>query len=415
MTTHQNAASILLEVFARAKAQAALTSGAPLRYPILRRVPAVAQEEIRRLPSNMLSLQRTHAERYAREVTQLEGRLRLTLIDYHVRDVPCPYELYPTDMCAGIAHGLLHGAGVHTRNWTPELRGQALHQELVQTWVDSQLRLRSEPVFVRPSPGLAHRLFLTDTRKVCGAQIRFPFPAFNVFLPPGLVYGALPGSGACEITHLTLAESVVTPAFAAELGMPLERAERFLIICGYGREDPRTYTGAEGLHVIIPLTLPNDDEPQMFRDDLEIRIGTATTASAKPLGAFALNLLLYLASAPVELKQENAALIEKLASRVQRTKHPRQTDLARLAKERAHTIYDVGTSILVDPALETALRNGTTPRDQWSLTYKTLVRGHWRNQACGTGRQERKMIWIEPHTRGPDFADKIATHTYDVR
>ena len=38
------------------------------------------------------------------------------------------------------------------------------------------------------------------------------------------------------------------------------------------------------------------------------------------------------------------------------------------------------------------------------ITVRTLVSGHWRNQVCGVGGLERKIIWIEPHWRGPEAA-----------
>lgn len=33
-----------------------------------------------------------------------------------------------------------------------------------------------------------------------------------------------------------------------------------------------------------------------------------------------------------------------------------------------------------------------------------IVRGHWRNQAHGVGRQERRPIWIAPYVKGPEDA-----------
>lgn len=36
--------------------------------------------------------------------------------------------------------------------------------------------------------------------------------------------------------------------------------------------------------------------------------------------------------------------------------------------------------------------------------HQWAVRGHWRWQACGPGRGERKLIWIAPHTKGPEGA-----------
>jgi hypothetical protein len=38
------------------------------------------------------------------------------------------------------------------------------------------------------------------------------------------------------------------------------------------------------------------------------------------------------------------------------------------------------------------------------ITVRTLVSGHWRNQACGVGKLEHKTIWIEPFWRGPEAA-----------
>lgn len=36
--------------------------------------------------------------------------------------------------------------------------------------------------------------------------------------------------------------------------------------------------------------------------------------------------------------------------------------------------------------------------------HRWLVRGHWRQQAHGPGRMERKPIWIAPHIKGPEGA-----------
>jgi len=39
-------------------------------------------------------------------------------------------------------------------------------------------------------------------------------------------------------------------------------------------------------------------------------------------------------------------------------------------------------------------------RAGWHVMKRTVVRGHWRNQACGLARAERRRIWIMPHPRG---------------
>lgn len=42
----------------------------------------------------------------------------------------------------------------------------------------------------------------------------------------------------------------------------------------------------------------------------------------------------------------------------------------------------------------------------WKLDHRVLVRGHFRWQPHGPERQLRRLIWIEPHERGADLAEK---------
>lgn len=49
----------------------------------------------------------------------------------------------------------------------------------------------------------------------------------------------------------------------------------------------------------------------------------------------------------------------------------------------------------------------------WS--HRWYVRGHWRWQAYGAGRQERKRIWVNPFIKGPEDAPLIVTDKlYDL-
>lgn len=45
-----------------------------------------------------------------------------------------------------------------------------------------------------------------------------------------------------------------------------------------------------------------------------------------------------------------------------------------------------------------------------------VVRGHWRWQACGVGRSERRRIWIAPFIKGPEDAPlAVRDHVYALR
>jgi hypothetical protein len=43
----------------------------------------------------------------------------------------------------------------------------------------------------------------------------------------------------------------------------------------------------------------------------------------------------------------------------------------------------------------------------WRTSYRFIVQGHWRNQAHGPKMSQRKLIFIEPHYKGPSFTDVV--------
>lgn len=50
------------------------------------------------------------------------------------------------------------------------------------------------------------------------------------------------------------------------------------------------------------------------------------------------------------------------------------------------------------------------------LDHQVPVAGHYRNQACGKGRKERKRIWVAEHKRGPEGTPVInKPKVYDLR
>jgi len=51
---------------------------------------------------------------------------------------------------------------------------------------------------------------------------------------------------------------------------------------------------------------------------------------------------------------------------------------------------------------------------EFQLDRRFIVRGHWRNQAHGEGMQLRKLIWIQPHWKGPEMAEMV-NKPYAVR
>lgn len=77
-------------------------------------------------------------------------------------------------------------------------------------------------------------------------------------------------------------------------------------------------------------------------------------------------------------------------------------------------MYDVGRTVKLDGGLRKALLESTGDRERWHVSQRFVVRGHWRNQAYGEGRQLRRRQWIEPHWKGPENAVEAITRTYEV-
>jgi hypothetical protein len=75
----------------------------------------------------------------------------------------------------------------------------------------------------------------------------------------------------------------------------------------------------------------------------------------------------------------------------------------RQTKEPLYRVYRVGKPIELDvrPAIQDYIngkRHGASP------TVQFVVRGHWRNQACGLKLSQRKIMWIKPYWKGPEDA-----------
>lgn len=66
--------------------------------------------------------------------------------------------------------------------------------------------------------------------------------------------------------------------------------------------------------------------------------------------------------------------------------------------------FDIRHNIVLNKSNRSAYGSGKLGR---VVQKQFTVRGHWRNQAYGTGRKLRKIIWIEPFMKGPDDAELI--------
>lgn len=92
---------------------------------------------------------------------------------------------------------------------------------------------------------------------------------------------------------------------------------------------------------------------------------------------------------------------------------PRETQRKKLKKsptpdEVKH--WEIGRDVRIDPRLIQSARGGSR-EIAFHIENRFIVRGHYRNQAHGVGRAERKRIWVQPFWKGPEEGARIV-HTY---
>lgn len=76
------------------------------------------------------------------------------------------------------------------------------------------------------------------------------------------------------------------------------------------------------------------------------------------------------------------------------------------APEDAAPIWVFGREVKLSPELRAAAVASLDARQHrdWAVMARHIVRGHFRNQPCGEGRQQIRRIWISPFWRGPEGA-----------
>jgi hypothetical protein len=118
---------------------------------------------------------------------------------------------------------------------------------------------------------------------------------------------------------------------------------------------------------------------------------------------FTLKSILYItgANSDVEWTDDRTSLIVQ----IKRAKSNGKIKELGRRLERAKTYYKVGHKIILSRE-ERQMYEGVA-RGLWKMSYRFIVQGHFRHQAYGPKHSERKLIFIEPFWKGPEFSEII--------
>lgn len=307
-----------------------------------------------------------------------------------------------------------------------------LHSTLM-TWMTLKLREVSDTSnWFRLSEALAYKLIATDLRgAVCG-DLRLPLPAFYVEMPAGMFYLEDRKTGWHEVRALVVARGNITQRTLdiakkhGDKGADYTDIGPRVLIERYAEPNKNSRDPFDDSWLFMSYKLLGDDvgiekvveasirdqqrEALMHRAMVGERVldGIATREF---LLNFVLNLCVYLGSEKAKVEHVHAGEITKLKGN-KKWKSLRKNVQERIRRLENDKVFLVGSDVVVDAELREYVRTEGT--GGFKLTYRTLVRGHWRNQAHGPKRALRTRKWIEPHIRGADMPTKVVGHNYEV-
>ncbi len=287
------------------------------------------------------------------------------------------------------------------------------------------------------SPALAEKLAHTELRGLTTDDLRLPYESVYIITPPsaGLrVFNSETGWHRCvgmyvtEDRYVTLDETEpvnpVTNVLEKDHGeVETTRGWRFLV-CGEALE-PRAQDLAmagsnDALSFFKVFLLEgqslddaiSDTKKRMARD--MARLPTTAFANMEEewqrLFTWAMNAMLYATwTEPGEhwIANREARQLWERMKKMPANSRKRGNLQKRFQKMEPRRRIVLGRGV-------SASSNSSSEGTGTKLTVRTRVTGHWRNQAHGPGRRDRKLIWIEPFWQGPEDGI-MGPSTHEVR
>jgi hypothetical protein len=250
------------------------------------------------------------------------------------------------------------------------------------------------PIWISPSDDLTLMLLNTQPSMLDESDVRLVAPAIFIELPRDVFvmcdFDMEPGLADVSVDGISLYETVA------------ENGERILVV---------------GLLSIIKGRLAIQNRPFPFsvllKEDYSDVKGVkwkicgemvADGEFTKKIMSFILNVLFYISSQSSSVKR----------SVVRKNVRLKTSGAGKKRKQKVGvSLYEelvIGTEVVLSDEAKRVMRNSAS--GGWKISYSFLVRGHWRNQACGPNRSMRVRKWIEPYVKGKDLASRIIGHSY---
>jgi hypothetical protein len=228
------------------------------------------------------------------------------------------------------------------------------------------------------SPDFVAAMLMTDPSAIVG-DVRLPFPAVLVTIPSGFATGNEGG-------HYTKVHVLERSYGDGSRVIVVQATDGACCLVSSIRTAGLTWD-------VVERSFDDDGTPMPGYARVD---GEADDTAQRTVARIVFGLLGYMGA------------VKDAATRREVQRKPKRAPTAKPPPTVAH--WDVGRTIKIDPRLVQAARGGSR-EVALRIKHRFIVRGHYRNQAHGPGRSERRMQWIAPFWKGPGEGAQIV-HTY---
>ena len=255
-------------------------------------------------------------------------------------------------------------------NIIPHLQ-RAYAQALVATCLDAYWYDGGMPV-IELGHKLAASLLLTSIPPDVLKTVKMPFPAFRINVPDGLLRFE---NG--DVRHIKVGDHITPHQDDREHGDP-QLGTAFVV----RSEGGGSYSLGKDIGSLLSESFHESKDTTIPIPEGDL---TKLPLVARLIGA----VCLYMTGDPHDFPVKKVGKGHRWTGPC-RAPGPPVVRTYRLTKEVVHNF--------------TQAFKDYCDGDGSKLTVQCVVTGHWRNQACGKGMQDRKRIFIEPYWRGPEDA-----------
>jgi hypothetical protein len=263
-----------------------------------------------------------------------------------------------------------------------------------------------EKQIYRFQQGITQKLIDTDIRKVDGYFLRVPSKSIYLSIPYNTeIKIHNPHMGTFDVKGIYVyMEDIISNVYLDRLYTIEDNARiiKFLAIGG----NPTNFEKQINFYATVVIK-EGEDVFKTIKEHMSkyMMEGHQTNIPfVEALFKFVCNALLYINSSNPDINPVRAMYNRK-------AKTPRE-----MAQDVSHSkinFKSVGNSITIDRSYLNNPKEGNNKYDIKTLHW--TVRPHWRNQAHGKDRKDRKIIWIERFQKGTDLGAELNKKDYDVK